>query len=262
MNERSLGTYRNPPLAYVVAEAVIAPHYGIASAMPKIQEQLRAVYPRTIEGTEVTIDPANPPTAQKTWRLISADESRGVSIGSRGVALHSTRYSDSKEFLSAWDAVLSATEQSLDNAFVERVGLRYIDLIVPSGDRSPLHYVTETVRGIQFPSAGTLESNIWAATFAAQGAQINARIAAPAPRGMVFPPNFNLLPLQKPKIWQDADARAALNRQIGFIDTDAGQQMGSLLVAQSISSVFRELKAQISATFGVLMSEVAREEWI
>jgi uncharacterized protein (TIGR04255 family) len=262
MSDIHQGTYRNPPLAYVVAEMVISPYYSLAAAMPAIQEQLRAAYPRTLEGTEVTIDPASPPNAQKIWQLISPDELRGVSIGSRSVALHSTRYIDSGEFLTAWDEVLAVIDRVLDNVFVERVGLRYIDFIVPSEGRSPLDYVTESVRGIQFPMAGNLESNFWSGTYGSQGSQINARIAAPAPAGMVFPPNFNALPLQKPKIWQQADAHVNTKRKIGFIDTDALQQVNKVFLAATISKLFRELKSQISSTFRVLMSETAKEEWI
>src|SRR5262245_45543056 len=141
MNQITLGAWGNPPLAYVVAEAVIAPHYGIAAAVPGIQEKLRATYPRTMEGSELTIDPSSPTGVNQLWRMLSADQQRGAQFSSRAISLHSTRYVDANEFLTAWDTILEVVAQADLNAFVERVGLRYIDFIVPSEGRTTSDYV-------------------------------------------------------------------------------------------------------------------------
>ena len=39
MNTTALGTWRNPPLAYVVAEARISPYYSLAEKVSGLQDQ-------------------------------------------------------------------------------------------------------------------------------------------------------------------------------------------------------------------------------
>jgi uncharacterized protein (TIGR04255 family) len=261
MNQITLGAWNHPPLAYVVAEAVIAPHYGIAAAIPRMQERLRATYPRTLEGTEVTIDPSTTPGVNQLWRMLSADQQRGIQLSSRAISLHSTRYVDAKEFLSAWDSVLEVVAQADLNAFVERVGLRYIDLIVPSEGRTTSDYVNAGVRGIAPPKEGKLANNLWVATFTCDGYAVSARLGAPAPAGMLLPPNFNAIPLQKPDVWVRAEQRLAAGQQIGFIDTDCSLEVKELFDATSIANTFRILKSYIRDTFGGLISQTAENEW-
>ncbi|MGH9959316.1 MAG: hypothetical protein ACREBC_19695, partial [Pyrinomonadaceae bacterium] len=77
MTIATLGTWRNPPLAYVVAELVISPYYSLRAAIPKLQDTLRAVYPRTVEGQEVVIEGNTPPEPLPIWRLMSTDQQQG-----------------------------------------------------------------------------------------------------------------------------------------------------------------------------------------
>ena len=56
MTNTALGTWRRPPLAYVVAELVISPYYSMAAKVPGLQDRLRSAFPRTIEANELVID--------------------------------------------------------------------------------------------------------------------------------------------------------------------------------------------------------------
>jgi uncharacterized protein (TIGR04255 family) len=265
MTELTLGTYRNPPLAYVVAEVTIAAHYGVGKSLASIQDRLRSIYPRTIEevGVELTVSPsATPaPTPLQMWRLLSADQQRGLSISSRGFSLHSTRYSNFEEFSAAWDLILQVMGETIDDAFVERIGLRYVDFIVPSEDHAPYEYLANY--NVVAPSKGAkIESHFWASAFLFDNALVNARIGAPSPPGMLLPPNITIVQLEKPAIWHRAEAQLATGKQIGFIDTDCSRRISAVYDAEKLSQAFRELKTHVSATFNGLMSELARKEWV
>ena len=136
MTTTALGTWRRPPLVYVVAELVISPYYSMASKVPGLQDSLRSAFPRTLEAKELVVDGAKP-SAQPLWQLVSADQKHGVQLGTRAISLHATSYAQSSDFLSRWAEVLDAIQNANLGAFVERAGLRYIDLIVPSEGRSP-----------------------------------------------------------------------------------------------------------------------------
>ena len=123
MTTTALGTWRQPPLVYVVAELVISPYYSLAGKVPGLQDRLRSSFPRTLEAKELVVDGAKP-TAQPLWQLMSADQRLGVQLGTRAISLHATSYLQSSDFLSRWAEVLDAIQQADLGAFVERAGLR------------------------------------------------------------------------------------------------------------------------------------------
>jgi uncharacterized protein (TIGR04255 family) len=257
-----LGTWRRPPLAYVVAELVISPHYSLKGAVPQLQDALRADFPRTIEGTELVIDAASPPAAQPVWRLLSADQMRGVHISSRSLSMHATAYVDSADFLQRWKKILAAIDASKLGAFVERAGLRYLDLIVPSDGHEPKQYLIESLRGVTPPDGGAVQSSIWGTSILIDGFVVQVRTAAPSPPGMIFAPNFNALPLQKAQVMIDAERRAEANQLVGFIDTDCARDVQKVFDPSEILALYSRLHSQVSSLFNSVLSPLAKDEWI
>lgn len=267
MAEKTLGKWANPPLAYVAAEVGISPHYSTAQFMPSIQQSLREVYPRTIEGAELTLDLAGSntsPIPQPVWQLLMADSGRGVRIGARGIALHATHYPDFPTFAEWMAQVLQAVEESGLNPFVERVGLRYIDYILPSEDHQPADYLAAALRGVAPPGAGPAQTSMWIASFPFDGCTVSARVAAPAPLlgNTVLPPNFSALPLAKPKPMIQAEERSKQGLAYGFIDTDCTQTISQPFNAQVLASKFATMHDYVSVTFKTFMSDLAVKEWV
>lgn len=259
MKTDTLGTWRNPPLAYVVAEIVISPYYSMNNAVPGLQDHLRKTYPRTMEAQEVVVD-ANKPTTQPVWRLLSASQEHGVHLGTRTIALHVTSYLHSNDFLSRWADILDAISTAKLDAFVERAGLRYIDLIVPSSNCAPSDYLAEQLKGITLEGATSLGS-MWAAGFQFDGSAVNLRAAAPAPKGMVLPPDFNALPLQKPKIMLEAERMLRDDNPIGYIDTDCLKEINRVFDAGELVSVYADMQKLTSRVFKAVLASKAKGEW-
>lgn len=265
MNELKMGKWPNPPLAYVVAEAVISPHYSITQFIPVIQQALRQVYPRTIDGADVTIDftGASPTqNSQPVWDLLAADGGRGVHISSRVISLHATQYIDFPQFNAHLTEVLKAIEGSGLSPFVERLGLRYIDYILPSEGHETREYLVPTLHGVSPPGISeSPHSNMWVSTFPFETCTVNARIAAPLPKGQFMPHNFVALPLAKPKTMLEAEERAKKESPIGIIDTDCTQLIGLPFNASGLESKFLKMHEHVSKTFKSFMSSLALGEW-
>ncbi len=189
MTVSALGTWRKPPLAYVVAELVISPYYSISDKVPSLQDRLRGDFPKTVEAQEIVVDGPKP-SAQPLWHLIAADQNYGIQLGTRSISLHATSYTNSSDMMSQWADVLDAIHEANLGAFVERAGLRYVDLIVPTGDRSPADYLAPHLQGVT-PEGATVTGSMWAAAYQFDGSTVNLRAGAPAPPGMLLPPNFN-----------------------------------------------------------------------
>lgn len=260
MTDKGLGTWRNPPLVYVVAELVISPHYGIPGAIADLQSALRPTYPRTVEGAEIAIDsPGSPP--QKLWRFVASDEGRGVQVTTKTISLHATAYIDSKDFLSRWSAVLKSVGKSQLEPFVERAGLRYIDLIVPSDQRICTDYLAPGLHGISAPETGSIESVLWASMLRFGDTVVNVRIAAPAAQGNVLPPNFNAVPLKKPRLLVAAESRSQAGGGVGFVDTDCIRQVSEPFNAERIAGLYSEMQSKASSVFRATISDFAEKEW-
>lgn len=260
MDTATLGTWSSPPLVYVVAELVISPYYNMSKAVPGLQDGLREAYPRTVEAQELVVD-GNKPAALPLWRLLSADQKHGIQLGTRSISLHATSYMHSGDFLERWAEVLDAIAAAELGAFVERTGLRYVDLIVSTGDHGPANYLESRLQGIT-PEGAVSTGSMWAAGFQFAATVVNLRTAAPAPKGMLLPPDFNALPLAKPKVMVEAEKRMKDEGAIGFIDTDCIREVQRVFDAAELAGVYTEMQKLTSRTFKTALSSVARGEWM
>lgn len=260
MTATALGTWNRPPLAYVVAELVISPYYSMAAKVPGLQDRLRASFPRTLEAKEVILD-GTKPSAQTIWQLMSVDQRHGVQLGTRSISLHATSYMQSSDFLSRWAEVLDAIQSAELGTFVERAGLRYVDLIVPAEGRSPADYLAPGLKGIE-PEGARSTGSMWASAFQFDGSLVNLRAAAPSPRGLLLPPDFNALPLSKPAIMLEAENRLKAEATIGFVDTDCLKDIGKVFDAGELLGAFTEMQKLTSMTFKAALSDIAVEEWV
>jgi uncharacterized protein (TIGR04255 family) len=262
MNTATLGTWRNPPLAYVVAELVISPYYNISKAIPQLQDLMRVSYPRTVETQELLVDANNTPLqSQRLWRLLSVDQTRGVQLGTGAISLHATAYSNAEDFLVRWSEVLDAISKANLNAFVERAGIRYVDLIVPTGEQQPRNYLSEGLQGVPQLDGSEIKSTMWAASFAVGDCTLTTRIAAPSPENLVLPPNFNALPLDKPSIMKLAEERLNQESPIGFIDIDCTSDVQNVFEASQLKSTYLVMQGTASKIFRSMLSDIAIKEW-
>jgi len=260
MTIAALGTWRHPPLVYVVAELVISPYYSMTSKLPDLQDRLRKSFPRTIESNELIVD-GNKPTTQTMWQLMSTDRTHGVQIGTRVISLHATSYAQSSEFLNRWAEILDAVQAAELEAFVERAGLRYIDLIVPSEGKTPVDYLAEKLQGITL-DGGQSTGSMWAAAFQFDGSILNLRTAAPAPHGMLLPPDFNALPLAMPEVMVAANRRLKSELTTGYIDTDCLREIGRIFDASELVGIYSDMQKLTSKTFQAALSKIALQEWM
>jgi uncharacterized protein (TIGR04255 family) len=256
-----LGTWRKPPLAYVVAELRISPYYSLKEMIPQLQSALREYFPRTVEGSELVIDPSSPPAPQPVWQLISADASRGVYISTRSFSLHATAYVNFPDFLERWSRVLAAIRETGFNPFVERAGLRYVDMIIPGDDQQPKDYLIEQLRGVNPIEGAVIQSSIWGATFSVDGFVLQAHVAAPSPEGMLFAPHFNPMQLQMPSILRDAQQRMQIKKQIGYVDTDCWCPVQKVFDAGVLRDLYESLHDRVSGLFRSMLSDMAIKEW-
>jgi uncharacterized protein (TIGR04255 family) len=179
MPGRAMGSWRNPPLAYVVAEVKLSPFYKLDSYIADFQAGVRERFPRTKEGNVVRFEvQGNAPIVQheKVWRFFSENQRLGIHLSPTVLALHATEYEDFPIFSGQLRLVLTAAERAIPGLFVESLGLRYIDYLLPKEGESSWDYLVESVRGFTPPGARRVKESYWIANFELEKGNVGVRI--------------------------------------------------------------------------------------
>lgn len=152
MSHGSLGQMANAPLALVLAQVRFSPYLTISTRVPALQDALRKTYPvlRHEQTQSIDIGPnAGGPriTTEDVWHFSDADSRAGFTVQQNSVVFITTRYSTYDDFAQRHAVILNAFEQAVPDVFVDRLGLRYLDVIVPLDGEGPENYVVPGLKG-------------------------------------------------------------------------------------------------------------------
>ena len=141
-----MNAWGNAPLAYALAEVRTERLADIENYQPKLASELREAYPiqRTTKtmsivssGTQLSVQP----TADTAWEYATPDNRIAVIVRANGLVFHATRYEDSRTFFEQLDYVTRVFTSEVPHVYVNRLGLRYIDFVVPRKGEVPEAYV-------------------------------------------------------------------------------------------------------------------------
>jgi len=124
------------PLIYVVAQARFSAVMSVDKFVPQIQEELRHKgFPRFIRGqipefTFLVGEPGPPKiTMSDRFEFQNKDSDLGIVLTTNSISVHTNKYTRFEEFESNLHTAIDVVHSALRPAIVERVGLRYVDLI-------------------------------------------------------------------------------------------------------------------------------------
>jgi len=142
----SLGAWTNAPLAYALAEVRTERLADIKTYQPKLAGRLREHYPlqRTMQtaklvatGIQLLVE-AEPDPA---WEFATPDNQTALVLRPNGLVLHTTAYRDSRTFLAELDRAVGVFAEEVPSVFVARIGLRYVDFVLPREGENLDQYV-------------------------------------------------------------------------------------------------------------------------
>jgi uncharacterized protein (TIGR04255 family) len=132
----------NSPLVLVLCQVRFSPLMAMEGYIPRIQEELRfAGYPINASSQlhEVVSAGTSRTSTQRTrwrWEFLDKDRRIGVVLHEGFVAVQTTDYQDFDQFSSRVLDVVDIVSRSVGELFVTRVGLRYVDVVLPrDGER-------------------------------------------------------------------------------------------------------------------------------
>jgi uncharacterized protein (TIGR04255 family) len=143
------------PLVLVLCQIRFSPVRQMAQYIPAIQEAFRRNgYPLETAGKiqQLLLTPAGPQMAeQERWEYRTKDEGRSVLVVQDSVTLQTTSYKRFEDFAEqlrfVLDTVLTKTESST-HGVIQRIGLRYVDLIRPEAGRDHRFFLTPGFHGL------------------------------------------------------------------------------------------------------------------
>lgn len=270
MPRAQLGRLPNAPLAYVLAQVRFDPILAMEKLVPDLQSAFRADYPRfqAMQGLSIIMGVSGPMQTQSPttlrWDLANDSNHHGLIIQQNSITFHTTDYTTYEDFSKTLGLVLTKSQDVVPDMFVRRIGLRYVDLIVPDAGENANDYVQGPLRCDPGPLPGLKSyQGITAIGCEMEQGQLNVKFYVTAkgatPNQTVLPPDLEPMPLVVPPVVQRAQSAG---RPLGVLDTDRFvDNLDQRYNAESLSARFLDLHGDISLAFRQFTSDHARKVW-
>jgi uncharacterized protein (TIGR04255 family) len=264
----ALGRLPNAPLAYVLAQVRFEPFLEIEKYIPALQTSLRARYPRFLRTEQVVFQilpqpeekpPRVQPASLLRWEFGSGSNHAGVIVQQDSLVFHVTAYETHEQFGQAWLWVMSQVRSHIPDLFVNRIGLRYVDFIVPNPDEAPEDYVVDRLRCD--PALGEIPCQHHQGLTLAEYRLETGFLAVRYSRGTgrpTLPPDLSELSLQPSAIMEQ---RVADDQPTAILDIDRFMALSAAYDVEVLAEQFEQMHQETSVVFKALTTDHARVVW-
>ncbi|MDR1424605.1 MAG: TIGR04255 family protein [Azoarcus sp.] len=149
----------NAPVYYALAQARFNPVNMMSKYVDEIQDRLRGEYPQfgKQQLTQLVIpghgqaQGASPQVEQTTsWLLTRSDGTAGFILAPWGITFHTIHYQTHEQFIPELLAGLKTVHDVVKLDHVSRLGLRYLDAVLPRNGETVEEYLVGGLHGIKF----------------------------------------------------------------------------------------------------------------
>ena len=268
---QTLGSWKHAPLAYVAAELRLACILNLEPFAANLQEALGARFPRLVRGQEFgfVFEPqgVRQQVAQR-FHFLTADADACVILTTDVLALHVSRYTDSSTFSALFAEVLSALAKVREHQFVERIGLRYWDIVRAEGGLEVADFFSAPLSGLLTPVDGTrLARDVHELVYEVSGPPphvATARLSLTAPVLQPQPVNLLLVPELAPSSRLQSTRELATRdsaAKVGYVDIDVATEVKQAVDVAKLADVTKVLHSTQSALFRQLTSQSGQAYW-
>ena len=166
--------------------------------VPEIQEKLRQRYPwfQHSKVQELMLQAQAVPTVNFSdrYEFLQRDKRTGVVLTSNSIAFHTNKYSSYETFEEELEKALNAIQDSVGIGLVERIGLRYVDLVKLGPNETWTDYFNPGLLGLDRASLGVSQ---WISSqFVSQGrTELGVLVVRYTQSETPLPPDLHLLPV-------------------------------------------------------------------
>jgi len=153
----ALGQMPNAPLIYVLAQVVFTRVPKMETYWEDFHKSIFDRYPNAQVEHVTEFSPEGIDSARSVfqrWHIRDTNKQEGLILSSDGLVFHTSSYISSSDFFNSFEFVLTELIKVLpDNIETNRIGLRYVDLLLPGDDLSVEDQVSGKLGGISLDKA-------------------------------------------------------------------------------------------------------------
>ncbi|HDR9037953.1 TPA: TIGR04255 family protein [Burkholderia contaminans] len=268
---QTLGSWKHAPLAYVAAELRLASILNLDPFAASLQDALGARFPRLVRGQQFGFIFEPQGVRQQVaprFHFLTAEADACVVLTADVLALHVTRYTDSAAFSALFTEVVAALVQVREHQFVERVGLRYWDIVHAEGGLGVADFFAAPLSALLVPVNGArLARDVHELTYEVSGPpphvattrlSLTAPVAQPQPLNLMLVPE--LIPSSRLQSTQELAATDSAAK-VGYLDIDVSTEIKAAVDVARFAGVMRVLHETQSALFKGLTSARGQAYW-
>jgi len=259
----------NAPVYYALAQAHFSPVAAMSKYVDRIQDSLRRegyplfeqhpvthlVVPGSGQGQQVE------PQIKHTvfWLITRSDRTAGFILAPWAITYHTTHYDTHNEFISELLRGLAAVHEAATLDHVSRLGLRYLDAVLPRAGESVEQYLVGGLHGIEFNATPRyrLTESVFGTntgplvpigTLSIRVYRMTASLGFPPdvqPIGLMINPKFDV---KEP-------------RAHAVIDTDHSVEGCMPIDMDKLREQLLKLHETIKSVFGATTTDHARDAW-
>ncbi len=259
----------NAPVYYALAQAHFNPVAAMARYVDQVQDRLRREGYPLFDPQQLTqlvipgpgqAQPPEPRIQQTvSWLMTRSDRTAGFILGPSTITYHTTHYQTHNEFIPELLRGLAAVHEAVSLDHVSRLGLRYLDAVLPRAGEVAGQYLVDGLHGIDFNATcrhAMAESVFSTDTrpLVPKGTLVVRVYRMTAPLG--FPPDMLPAGLAIAPKFDIKDAR-----EHAIIDTDHYVEGRMAVEMNKLNEQLLSLHATIKSVFGAITTDHARGAW-
>jgi uncharacterized protein (TIGR04255 family) len=167
------------PLVYVVTQVRFSAVMSVEKFVPDIQEKLRhRGFPRFLrsqvpEFAFVLGESAPKVTFMERFEFQNREETLGIVLTSNNFAVHTNDYRTYEDFEKSIETAIEIINGAMNLSIVERIGLRYVDLVRLKKNETWMHYLQPGLLGLDPAKVGVKS---WTSKFESLGATVIGKL--------------------------------------------------------------------------------------
>ena len=236
------------PLIFVLAQVKISPVMTVEEKIPAIQDALRKKGYPLLSIREINTmvhgpdGKAKQTETRKQWEFIDKENRASVLVDAEGVTYQVTKYDVFETLIEVMDDIIGLFAEHLDPDLLLRVGLRYIDLVVPSEGKAIRSYFSDVLRGFKIDETAEREAFFSESVSHTDSSSTFIHRYVEASHGFGFPPDLLPVNLKFPR-----DPRMEV--PFGLLDLDHYISLNEDFTVESAIAHFLTLHEHLTKAF-------------
>jgi len=251
------------PVFYTLAQVQFNPIAQMSDYVARLQERLRRIgFPdfqaeNQLEFTIRRPDESQPdvqPQHHIRWSFMNTERTEGYLLLSNALVFHTTTYDTFADFLEKTTIGLNLVHEIVELAYVERIGLRYLDAVVPIDNDTLPQYLNPSLLGFSGNLAGRLSHSFTETVTVVDNGNLVAR-AVITDGPLALSPDLISSQLKLQRKFTEINGRNAV------LDTDYFVTDRNSFDLKKIEAQLLKAHEIITNAFNVSVTDYAREKW-